>query len=67
MSLGIPCEDEIGISTPSIIYVLGVVRYGFHEWDASSSYGSHPDVLCSGSGEVDIVTQGHELSSCCTS
>ena len=37
MSLGIPCEDEIGIPAPSIVYVLGVVRYGFHEWEASSS------------------------------
>ena len=63
MSLGIPCEDEIGIPDPSIVYVLGVVHYGFHEWGASSSYGSHPDVLCSGSGEVDIVTLGHDLSS----
>ena len=67
MSHGIPCEDEIWILAPSVVYVLRVVLDGFHEWDASSSYGSHPDVLCSGSGEVDIVTLGHELSSCCTS
>ena len=67
MSLGIPCEVEIGIPAPSIVYILGVVRYGFHEWDASSSYGSHPDVLYSGFGEVDIIILGHELSSCCTS
>ena len=35
MSLGIPREDEIGILAPTIVYVLGMVRYGFHEWDAS--------------------------------
>ena len=52
MSLGIPCEDEIGISAPTIVYVHGKVRYGFHEWDASDNYGSHPDVLGSRSGEV---------------
>ena len=52
MSLGIPCEEEIGIPAPTIVYVHGKVRYGFREWDASDNYGSHPDVLCSGSGEV---------------
>ena len=34
------------------VYVLELVRYGFHEWDASDNFGPHPDVLCSGSGEV---------------
>ena len=67
MSLGITCEEEIGIPASTTVYVRGMVRYGFHEWDASDNYGPHPDVLCSGSGEVVIVTQGHELSSCCTS
>ena len=55
MSLGILCEDEIRILSPSTVYVLGVVRYGFHEWDASSRYGLHLDVLGSGSREVVIV------------
>ena len=58
MPLWIPCEDEIGILDPSTVYVLGVVRYDFHEWDASSIYGLHLDVLCSGFGEVTIVYTG---------
>ena len=55
MPLGIPCEDELRILAPTIVYVHGKVRYGFHEWDASSSYGLHLDVLHSGSREVTIV------------
>ena len=31
-----PCENEIEILDPSLFYVIGVVRYGFYEWDASS-------------------------------
>ena len=58
------CSSDL-ILAPSTVYVLGVVRYGFHEWDASSSYGLNSDVLCSCSGEVIIValdTSSHRVA-----